>query len=231
MATATREIVLDTETTGLYARNGDKLIEIGCVELVNRIKTGRTFHRFINPLRTISIEATRVHGITDAHVKDKPSFDKIAYEFLEFISDDSKLIIHNARFDMEFINTELSLCNLPIIPEVRVTDTLNMVRKKFPGSPASLDALCKRFKISLETRDKHGALIDAELLTQVYLHLTGGPQSSMNLLHQEMEQINKTVIPVIKVKRPYRYFPINAEELAEHKKLLEKLNNPLWNNS
>ncbi|MCA7010600.1 DNA polymerase III subunit epsilon [Wolbachia endosymbiont of Tribolium confusum] len=171
-----REIVLDTETTGLSVKSGHRIIEIGCVELINRIPTGKVFHRYINPERHIDKGAFKVHGISEEFLKDKPLFSEIASEFLDFISNDI-LVIHNAKFDVEFLNMELGKLNAELISSDRVLDTLPLARKEFPGSPASLDELCKRFDISLNDRTSHGALIDAQLLAKVYVQLT---QTSLN---------------------------------------------------
>ena len=198
-----REIVLDTETTGLYCNDGDRIIEIGCVEVINKIRTGVYYHTYINPERDVPIESYNVHGISEDFLQDKPLFRKIADEFLDFIGN-STLIIHNAGFDVGFLNFELELCGKPSIPRGRVIDTLKIARKKHPGSPASLDALCKRFDISLDTRDKHGALIDAELLAQVYIELLGGSQSSLNL-----EQESNVHIEIQRQVREKREFKEN----------------------
>jgi DNA polymerase-3 subunit epsilon len=227
METKIREIILDTETTGLYARGGDRIIEIGCIELINRVRTGRHFHRFINPKRDIPADATRIHGITNEHVKDKPTFDEVIKEFIDFIHIDSSLVIHNAGFDMSFLNMEFELCKAQLIEPTRVIDTLNMARRKFPGSPASLDALCKRFKISLELREKHGALIDAELLASVYLNLLGGgSQTAMNLFEAETANVNSSL--KTSQNRPLRTFQLSDEEIAQHEELLKKINSPIW---
>jgi DNA polymerase-3 subunit epsilon len=225
-----REIVLDTESTGLNARNGDRLIEIGCVELIDRVKTNQTFHCYINPRKEISPDALRIHGITNEFLNDKPVFHDIANDFLSFI-EDSALVIHNASFDMSFINHELSLVNRPAIDQARVIDTLFMARKKFPGSPASLDALCKRFNISLDKRDKHGALIDAELLTHVYLNLLDNIQATIQL----DEQININDQLIIQNKRelqPIRNLNDNKLELANHQEFIDQfIPNAIWNKS
>jgi len=167
-----REIVLDTETTGLSVKFGHRIIEIGCVELINRIPTGKVSHWYINPERHIDKGAFKVHGISEEFLKDKPLFSEIAPEFLKFISNDI-LVIHNAKFDVEFLNMELGKLNAKLISSNRVLDTLPLARKKFPKSPASLNELCKRFDISLNDRTSHGALIDAQLLAKVYAQLSG----------------------------------------------------------
>ncbi|WP_409019562.1 DNA polymerase III subunit epsilon [Brevundimonas vesicularis] len=175
-----REIVLDTETTGFDPKTGDRLIEIGCIELNDLLPTGRTFHRLVNPERLIPPEATRVHGITDAQVKDAPKFHDIVQDFLEFIGD-APLIAHNANFDRNFIDFEFSRFAITPPAEERWIDTLQLAQKRFPGMPNSLDALCKRFKISLVDRTLHGALIDSRLLAEVYLELRGGKERALDL--------------------------------------------------
>jgi DNA polymerase-3 subunit epsilon len=175
-----REIVLDTETTGIDPRQGHRLIEIGCLELEDLMPTGRTFHRFINPERLIDPDAIRVHGITDDKVRDAPVFRLVAEELLAFVGD-APLIAHNAAFDRGFINHELGLCGMGELPEPRWIDTLKLAQTRFPGMANSLDALCRRFKISLVERTLHGALIDARLLADVYLELKGGRERALDL--------------------------------------------------
>ena len=165
-----REIILDTETTGLDPATGDRIVEIGAVELLNHLPTGRTFHVYVNPERDMPREAEAVHGLSIAFLKDKPVFAAVAQDFLEFI-DDAALIIHNASFDMAFINAELGFLRLPSIPPERVVDTLLIARQKHPGAANSLDALCRRYGIDNSRRTKHGALLDSELLAEVYLEL------------------------------------------------------------
>lgn len=176
-----REIVLDTETTGLEPSEGHRIVEIGAVELFNHVPTGRTYHQYINPERAMPAEAFEVHGLSDDFLRDKPRFAEIAAAFLEFVGSDSRLVIHNAAFDMKFINAELGWLNLPHIPIDRALDTVAMARRKFPGAPASLDALCRRFGIDNSGREKHGALLDSELLAEVYLELVGGRQPDLVL--------------------------------------------------
>lgn len=175
-----REIVLDTETTGLDPHRGDRLVEIGCVEMVNRFLTGRTFHRYINPQRNMPIEAFQVHGLSEAFLSDKPVFADIAAAFLDFIGEDT-LVIHNASFDIGFLNAELKRLGKGPLAMTRVVDTLMLARRKHPGAPASLDALCARYGIDNSKRTKHGALLDSEILAEVYAELTGGKQSSLGL--------------------------------------------------
>jgi len=195
------------------------------VELINRVKTGKVFHQYINPMVAISEGARRVHGITDAMVSDKPTFPEIVPSFLEFLAD-SVIIIHNAEFDLGFINHELSLLGHTPIKFERVIDTLKVARKKYPGSPASLDALCKRFNISLEERNNHGALLDAHLLFHVYINLTGGTQS--NLEFDNSNSASAQQPSPKKRSRPAREFKVSAEELAAHEKFLSKIKAPLW---
>ena len=170
-----REIVLDTETTGFDPRTGDRLIEVGCIELLDLLPTGRTFHRFVTPERSIPADAIKVHGITDDKVRDAPKFHEIVDDLMEFVGD-AQMIAHNAAFDRNFIDFELNRCGRPITGEPRWIDTLKLAQTRFPGMPNSLDALCKRYKVSLVERTLHGALIDARLLAEVYLELRGGKE-------------------------------------------------------
>ncbi len=175
-----REIVLDTETTGFEPDTGDRIVEIGAIELLNHLPTGRVYHQYINPERAMPQDAFEVHGLGDEFLRDKPKFAEIAQAFVEFVGE-ARLVIHNASFDMKFINAELAWAKLPVIPFERAIDTVAMARKKFPGSPASLDALCRRFGIDNSAREKHGALLDSELLAEVYLELIGGVQPDFGL--------------------------------------------------
>ncbi len=176
-----REIVLDTETTGFEPSEGHRVVEIGAVELVNHMPTGRTYHQYINPERAMPQEAFEVHGLGDDFLRDKPKFAEIAQAFLDFIGPESKLVIHNAAFDMKFLNAELGWLSRPPIAADRAIDTLMMARRKYPGSPASLDALCRRFGIDNSARSLHGALLDSEILAEVYLELIGGRQPGFGL--------------------------------------------------
>lgn len=175
-----REIIFDTETTGLEARKGDRLIEIGCIEMVNRIPTGKEFHRFINPLRDVPAEAQAVHGITTEFLLDKPIFSDVWKDFIDFIADDT-LVAHNATFDVGFLNAELERVRGPVISMSRVVDTLQLARRKHPAGPNSLDALCKRYGIDNSNRTKHGAIVDSLLLAEVYVELLGERQASLVL--------------------------------------------------
>lgn len=228
----TREIVLDTETTGMNPETGDKIVEIGAVELDGHIPTGRTLQIYINPERDVPAEATAVHGITNEFLKDKPVFSQIYTDFLDFIGKDSVLVIHNAEFDMKFINYELKQVGHPPIPWNRVIDTLGMARKKFPGSPANLDALCRRFNIDNTSRTFHGALLDSELLAEVYLELLGGRQHGLalddqpkNAANVQRESGKNLVKHVFREPRPHS---ASAQELEAHAKLLESMKEPLW---
>jgi DNA polymerase-3 subunit epsilon len=223
-----REIILDTETTGLDPASGHRLIEIGCLELVDGMKTGQVFHRYINPERDVPPDAERIHGISTDFLRDKPLFAEIVDEFLEFIAD-ARLVIHNAAFDMKFVNAELTRHGFSALSMENVFDTLLLARKKFPGSPASLDALCKRFEIDLSARTKHGALLDAELLAEVYVELMGGKQVKLaldNSLSGMMQE--KTTTRTSGATYPVRNFPVSAEEQAAHEDMLAKLKTPIW---
>lgn len=175
-----REIVLDTETTGFEPSEGDRLVEIGGVELFNHVPTGRVYHQYINPQRSMPQSAFEVHGLGDDFLADKPLFAEVAEAFLDFIGD-AKLVIHNAAFDMKFLNAELGWLGKPLLPMEQAIDTLAIARRKFPGSPASLDALCRRFGVDNSAREKHGALLDSEILAEVYLELIGGQQPGLEL--------------------------------------------------
>ena len=175
-----REIVLDTETTGFDPETGDRIVEIGAVELFGHMATGKTYHQYINPERSMPEEAFQVHGLGDDFLRDKPKFAQIGQAFLDFIGD-AKLVIHNAAFDVKFLNAELKWMGLPQIPWEQAIDTLEIARKRFPGSPASLDALCRRFNIDNSSRTLHGALLDSEILAEVYLELIGGRQPDFGL--------------------------------------------------
>lgn len=228
-----REIVLDTETTGLSPKDGHRVIEIGCVELINHLPTGKTFHAYINPLRDVPAEASAISGLTTEFLKDYPIFVKVVEPFLDFI-EDSPLVIHNARFDMMFLNAELNRLCRPTLPVTRAIDTLQVARKKFPGSPASLDALCRRFQIDLSSRTKHGALVDSELLAKVYLELLGGRQVAFKFQTEGAEDAaatslgstETTVLPR-NVRSP-RSFPLSTQEQEAHEAFIDTFKNPLW---
>jgi len=183
-----REIVLDTETTGFEPAEGHRIVEIGAIELQNHMPTGRTYHQYINPERDMPKEAFEVHGLGDDFLRDKPRFAQVGAAFLDFIGIDSTLVIHNASFDMKFLNAELNWAGLPTLGMDRALDTVALARRKFPGSPASLDALCRRFGIDNSARERHGALLDSELLAEVYLELIGGRQPDFGLSVQSGPQ-------------------------------------------
>jgi DNA polymerase-3 subunit epsilon len=229
-----REIALDTETTGLDPASGHRVVEIGCVEMVGHIRTGNHFHTYLNPERDMPPEAERIHGLSSTFLKDKPTFKVVARAFLEFIGD-SPLVIHNASFDLKFLNAELNALDLPLIDFARATDTVLIARKMFPGSPANLDALCKRFAIDLSARTKHGALLDAELLADVYLELKGGRQSSLlhkpempSALNPESRIPNPDLAFTGHTALPARSFPPSSEERAAHKAMVEKIKGAIW---
>lgn len=220
-----REIVLDTETTGFEPTEGHRIVEIGAVELMNHLPTGRTFHQYINPERLMPKEAFEVHGLGDDFLRDKPVFARIAHAFLEFIAE-APLVIHNAAFDMKFLNFELDRAGHAKLPQGRATDTLMIARTKFPGSPASLDALCRRFGIDNSMREKHGALLDSEILAEVYLELIGGRQPDLVLAGtaaspRQAGQIETAWRPT---PRPHPLPPrITADEAAAHEAMVAKL--------
>jgi len=221
-----REIVLDTETTGLDPKT-QRLVEIACIELENHLPTGRHFHKQVNPEMEVPAEAVAVHGLSSAKLKDAPLFGEIVAEFLDFIGE-SKLVIHNADFDMGFINAELARLGFPKIPNARALDTVQMARRKFPGAPASLDALCKRFGIDNAHRTLHGALLDAELLAQVYLELVGGRQVGLELAGAPAAASKNAAPTAAANVRPARPHAPSDAELAAHKAALGRLKNPLW---
>ncbi len=221
-----REIVLDTETTGLDHSRGDRIVEIGCVEVENYISTGNTFHVYLNPERDMPSQAAMVHGLTDEFLADKPVFAEKADSFLSFIAD-SSLVIHNASFDMGFLNAELVRCGYQKLPMERALDTVTMARRLFPGAPASLDALCKRFNVDASSRKLHGALLDAQLLSEVYLELRGGrqPDLQMGLAESAAAEV---VLATAKERKAPRLHVASDEEMAAHEAFLSLLKAPLW---
>jgi DNA polymerase-3 subunit epsilon len=230
-----REIVLDTETTGFDAVGGDRLVEIGCIELVNHVPTARTFWKYINPERDVPHAAFQVHGLSAEFLSDKPRFAEVADQLLEFIGD-SPVIAHNAEFDMKFLNVELERAGKPTIPFERAIDTVAMARKKFPGAPASLDALCKRFNIDNSSRTLHGALLDAQLLADVYLELMGGRQAGLVLTEEVTVSVDldftggrRTASPgiTLPVRTPRPHAPL-PEELAAHTAFIAKIKEAIW---
>ena len=224
-----REIVLDTETTGLEPKTGDRIVEIGCIELINHLPTDQKFHVYINPQRDMPTEAERVHGLSEAFLKDKPTFAQVAQGFVDFIGD-APLIIHNAPFDMGFLNVELARCGFSEMPPERAIDTLDMARKRFPGAKNNLDALCKRFNIGNSHRTLHGALLDSELLAEVYLELLGGRQRGLDM-NEARDQKSDTQIVSLESNKPFREardFIISDEESAAHEEIRAELKDNLW---
>ncbi len=227
-----REICFDTETTGFDPATGDRLVEIGCVELINRVPSGAVYHTYINPERDMPPGAFEVHGLSEAFLADKPLFSDIVEDFLAFVGD-SVLVIHNAAFDMKFINAELKACGRPTMPMSQTVDTVAMARAKFPGSPAGLDALCKRFEIDNSARTKHGALLDAELLAEVYIELTGGRQVGLSFSENGDSRMDggsfATAGPTSdRPFRPARAHAASPDEEIRHAAFLSKLSNPIW---
>lgn len=233
-----REICLDTETTGLDPKDGHKIIEIACFELINRVKTGKVFHSFVNPLREVPHDAFRIHGISTEFLKDKPTFDLIADKFLDFIGDDV-LVIHNASFDIKFLNFELNILRKKTLEMSRVVDSLMLARKKFPGGQNSLDALCKRFNLDLSKREKHGAMIDTELLCDVYIELMGGAQEGFgfdNIKKNEASKNNEIIDLVVPKNNKKiiadRNFVVSDAELKEHQEFIKiNFKTTFWNNA
>jgi len=219
-----REIVLDTETTGLNYAGGDRIVDIACVELKNHVPTGNTYQVYINPQKEMHKDATAISGITDDFLKDKPLFRDIVDDFLKFV-DNATLVIHNAKFDVGFLNSELSRLNRPLFKLEDAIDTLDIARKKFPGAPVNLDALCKRFGIDLSCREKHGALIDCFLLADVYINLLGGRQNG--LFNQENVQVTNSIIKA-KKQLTERRFGTSTEEISDHKEFSKSINSKNW---
>ncbi len=225
-----REIVLDTETTGLSPLGGDRMVEIGCVELFNRVETGRTFHAYFNPCRTMPAGAEAVHGLSDVFLSDKPLFGDICAELLDFL-EDTPIVAHNAPFDFGFLNHELTLCGRDLICMTRMIDTLPIARQRLPGAKHSLDALCTRYGVDRSIRIKHGALIDAQLLAQVYVELTGGRQIGLGLAAEPAVTAVEVVTletPAASWARTPRPHAASAEELARHDAFMKNLSEPLW---
>lgn len=224
-----REIVLDTETTGVEALGGDRVVEIGCVELVNHCPTGRSFHQYINPERPMSEGAFKVHGLSDAFLAPQPVFAAIADDFAAFI-DGARLVIHNAAFDIGFLNMEFQRVGRPPIEPSLVVDTLSMARRKHPGASNSLDALCTRYGIDNSRRTRHGALLDAEILAEVYIELIGGKQASLGL---GAEEAGGTGLAPVRIERPQRLRPLaprlDEAAIAAHEAFIRSLGkNQLW---
>lgn len=221
-----REIVLDTETTGFDPQQGHRVVEIGCIELFNHIPTGKTFHKYCNPERDMPAEAFAVHGLGDDFLRGQPLFADVVEGLVEFLGDDAPIIAHNAEFDMRFVNFELAKCGLAKLPMTRAIDTVMMARTKFPGAPASLDALCKRFNIDNASRTLHGALLDAQLLAEVYLELIGGRQADLMLAENAAEEAALAAIEI--VHRVSRVHVASEAELLAHAEFLKKVTNPIW---
>jgi DNA polymerase-3 subunit epsilon len=219
-----REIVLDTETTGLDPADGHRIVEIGCIELVNHMPSGRVFHRHVNPEREMPEEAYAVHGLSAEFLAKHPPFAAIADEFVAFLGD-GRLIIHNAEFDLKFINSELRRLGKEIL-RCEVEDTLALARRRYPGAQASLDALCRRFEIDLSARTKHGALLDCELLAAVYLELIGGRQPGLEFVVDAA--LVDGAVAIVRPIRPARPHAASLEELAAHAAMLQLLKQPIW---
>lgn len=233
----TRHIILDTETTGLSPEQGHRIVEIGAVEMINFSPTGKQLHLYMNPEREMEAEAERIHGLSTAFLSDKPLFIDIAQQLIDFIGDDL-LVIHNAPFDVGFLNAELSRCKIAPLSMDRVIDTLPLARQKFPGAQASLDALCRRFDIDNTHRDLHGALVDADLLASVFVELKGGRQPGLALETEQEEPHNKTeqdntlslsgFLVEERPIRPARPSVLKHEEQEAHDKLLGTMKTPIW---
>jgi DNA polymerase III subunit epsilon len=228
-----REIVFDTETTGLSPLNGDRLVEIGCVEIINRVETGRTYHAYFHPDRDMPIEAERVHGLSITFLSDKPRFHESVEALLDFIGD-APLVAHNAAFDFGFLNAELERCGRPIVAMERMVDTLAIARTRHPGAKHSLDALCNRYGIDRSHRVKHGALLDAQLLAQLYVELTGGRQIGLGLADSAAITVTETIVaevvatPATRPIRAPRPHHASAAEIERHQAFVATLVNPVW---
>lgn len=227
-----REIIFDTETTGLNANGGDRLVEIGCIEMINRIETGNTFHAYFNPERPMPPEAQAVHGLSDAFLADKPRFADTVDELLAYLGHDAKLIAHNAPFDFGFVDAELKRLKRLPLDRTRMVDTVAMARRMHPGAKHSLDALCSRYGIDRSHRVKHGALLDAELLAQLYVEMTGGRQIGLELATSPLEQSSLAIAPLKSVTvRPFRAPRPHAptpDEAARHREFIATIELPLW---
>ena len=229
-----REIIFDTETTGLHADGGDRIVEIGAIEMVNRVETGRSFHCYLNPERAMPPDAQAVHGLSDIFLSDKPLFGAIVDDFLTFIGDDARLVAHNAGFDFGFIDAELVRAGVAPLNRDRMVDTLAIARKRHPGAKLSLDALCTRYGIDRSRRVKHGALLDAELLAQLYVELTGGRQIGLHLggdnAGAEAAAMASSAL-LVKTERPFRaprVFTVPAADFANHRAFIADIQDCLW---
>jgi DNA polymerase III subunit epsilon len=225
-----REIIFDTETTGLDPKSGDRLVEIGCIEMVNRVPTGSTFHAYFNPDRDMPAAAEAVHGLSISFLSDKPRFHERVAELLEYLGEETKLVAHNAGFDFGFVNSELEMCGLPPLGRERMIDTVAMARMRHPGAKNSLDALCTRYGIDRSHRTRHGALLDAELLAQVYVELTGGRQIGLSLAAEAEISLVQTLTAPRRDRpfRPARPHQASEAERAAHAAFLETVKSPLW---
>lgn len=220
-----REIIFDTETTGLDPESGHRIVEIGCIEVVNLMPTGENFHKYLNPEREVPASAVQIHGLTSDFLKEHPVFGEVAGDFLEFVGD-ATLVAHNADFDMRFLNWELRNIGMRPLPAARAIDTLAMARSKFPGAQHSLDALCRRFGIDNSNRSLHGALLDARILSEVYLELSGGRQTGMDLDSGPKTGTARSAAGG--GPRPRRHFPASKDELARHEEFITGLTDPVW---
>ena len=227
-----REVVIDTETTGLEPGDGHRIVEIGALELINHVPSGRSFHVYVNPEREMPQDALEVHGLTSAFLREQPVFAEIADDLLAFFDFDrddqpapARLIAHNAGFDIAFINMELARIGRPPLPQERVVDTLLLARQRFPGAPNSLDALCRRFSVDLSARTLHGALLDSHLLSDVYLMLIGGRQPALDLI---VVHERRAAIQIVRAPRAPRPHAPTPAELAAHTAFLDQLANPIW---
>ena len=227
-----REVVLDTETTGFDPATGDRIVEIGCVELIDHLPTGRSFQAYLNPERLVPIETTRVHGLTDEFLADKPLFAHIVEELLEFLGD-APLVIHNASFDMKFVNSELHRTGRKPIPHARAIDTIEIAKAKIPGARYSLDELCKRFGIDLSARTKHGALLDAELTARVYLELVGGRQTHLKLAPVDGADLVEEIGAIARLRPRPLLSLVSETESEAHARFVEKElgDSPVWRRS
>lgn len=223
-----REIIFDTETTGFEPSEGHRMVEIACIELINQIPTGRKKQFYLNPERDIPEAAFRIHGLSEEFLRDKPKFAEVADELLEFIGD-APLVAHNAEFDMRFLNAELGMLKRTMISLDRAIDTVRLARQRFPGAPASLDALCRRFAIDNTQRTLHGALLDAQLLAEVYLYLLGGPQTGLSLSNNVAGEAARAALAIAgRVVRPARPHAASVEELAAHAAFVANLKDAVW---
>ena len=223
-----REIVLDTETTGLNPGSGDRIVEIGCVELMDHMPTGRTYQKYVNPERDVPLESFNIHGLSEAFLADHPVFAEVVESFLAFIGDDP-LVIHNASFDIKFLNAEIDRLGFKPLPMSRTIDTLQLARSRYPGASATLDELCRRFGVDNAARTSHGALLDSELLAAVYIDLIGAREPGLDLATQSVSQASAATSPVDRRVRPARPHAPSEAELAAHENFLEKLTDPIWN--